>query len=709
MVGSSKTISLTTNIENTSLELMINNTELLRENYLSYIEVNGISYFKYLEKSLKQHFSDDEIVEYFVRVAKKGIQTNEFKINKTMSVKALYEYVFGAVSWKSRKDDTSKQFILNKMNEAVIQINKFVKELKKNKSDKVDFSLIKDVMNSFEEEDIYEYITNIIRNDLNLNRVKINLRVLLEYIFEIDKPNTPTYDYCLSVIQKNRWLEVINKVIESETPHNNQILIDSNIKEMKLSSDRWTLYYMNGISLYRQILDFSEIKSESIKKELKIFIKSIYTPEKVHFVYKRYSNAKRILNLLYDEFDIEHFSEIENIHAVFALNYMKNIGEFAPSSIKATKASITDIINYYMNLKNYMYTPVENAFKNVGLKGTDRVVDTTEYIPDEVIEQLDMHINELSERYQLIYEVFSYTGARAKEVIQLEANKSFSIQGNEEFCELKYIPYKVKNTRKRKGLPEHLTVFIPKNLHERLEAFADKTLELREKTNSNFLFMEKLNRGIVLTTPGSFSRAINDLIKKHDIRDVEGNLWNFTSKQMRKTLAVQLISNNATRQEVSTQFGHGCINTTEKFYLEVKLKDLAELNHEFFNKKFKLNMSDDDLNLYTEEERRQLYVDFCLSNREVEYGYCTKHLSEGSCGVRIGKSNCATCNKLCTGKKFLDKWISLKNSQQRIVDELIETYEHFNIQDYENFIEYKRELNLLESYKSVILSIESKL
>ena len=43
---------------------------------------------------------------------------------------------------------------------------------------------------------------------------------------------------------------------------------------------------------------------------------------------------------------------------------MKNIGEFAPSSIKATKASITDIINYYMNLKNYMYTPVENAFKN---------------------------------------------------------------------------------------------------------------------------------------------------------------------------------------------------------------------------------------------------------------------------------------------------------------------------------------------------------
>ena len=84
MVGSSKTISLTTNIENTSLELMINNTELLRENYLSYIEVNGISYFKYLEKSLKQHFSDDEIVEYFVRVAKKGIQTNEFKINKTM-------------------------------------------------------------------------------------------------------------------------------------------------------------------------------------------------------------------------------------------------------------------------------------------------------------------------------------------------------------------------------------------------------------------------------------------------------------------------------------------------------------------------------------------------------------------------------------------------------------------------------------------------
>lgn len=705
MDKSAVVISLTKRVEETSLDSIINNAQILRQHYLSYIEVDGVDYFEYLEKALKDSFSNDEIVEYFVKVAKKGIETNEFQIKKATTVKYLYEYVFGAVSWRCEKEDTSKQFVIDRMKEAVTLVDKFVREIKVAKRD-VDSKDIKAVMNSFQEDELEEYITNIIRNDLNLSRNKISLRLLLEYIFHIDKPNAPTYDYFLKVIKDNGWLRVMNKVIEAEAPNNNQALIDSNISEMKLTSDRWTLYYINGISLYRQILDFSEIKSEGLKKEIKMFIKAKYTPDKVYFVYKRYSNAKRILNLLYDEFEIEHFSEIENIHAVFALNYMKNVGGFAPSSIKATKASITDMIDYYINLKEYPFKPIENAFKNIGLKGTDRVVDTTEYIPDEVMSQIDAHINELSERFQLMYEVFSCTGARAKEVIRLEANKSYYIKGNEDYCELKYNPHKVKNTRKRKGLPEYHTVFIPKNLHERLEAFADTTLSLRAETNSEFLFIDKSKRGTALTTPGSFCRVINNLIKKHDIRDIEGNLWNFTSKQMRKTLAVQLISNNATRQEVATQFGHNCIDTTEKFYLEVKLKDIAEMNHVFFNKKFRLNMNDKDLELYTEEERRQLYVDFCLNNREVEYGYCTKHLSEGSCGTRNGRSNCATCNKLCTGKKFLDKWLSLKDSQQKIVDELLETYKQYNIEDYEDFVEYKREVHLLESYKVVVESIE---
>ncbi len=704
-MDNSAVVPLRKNIEETSLELIINNGQLLRQHYLSYVEVNGVDYFQYLEKSLKEHFSNKEIEEYFIKVAKKGMETKEFQIKQSTSVKYLYEYVFGSISWRCRKEDTSKKFIIDRMKESVKCIDKFARKIKKVKRS-VDFEDIKDVMNLFEEKEVEEYITNIIRNDLNLNRSKVNLRILLEYIFHVDKPNAPTYNYVLKLLQNNDWLKIINRVIEAEAPNNNQCLIDSNIKEMQLSSDRWTLYYINGISLYSQVFDFSEIKSEELKKEVKMFIKSKYTPDKVYFVYKRYSNAKRILNLLYDEFGIEHFSEIENIHAIFTLNYMKNLRQFAPSSIKSTKASITDMIDYYMNLKDYLYKPVENAFKNVSLKGTDRVVDTTEYIPDEVVSQIDAYICELSERFQLIYEVFSYTGARAKEVIQLEANKSYCIEGNEEFCELKYIPHKVTQIRKRKGLPSRHTVFIPKSLHERLEAFADTTLALRAETNSEFLFIDKTKKGIALTTPGSFCRVINDLIKKHDIRDVEGNLWNFTSKQMRKTLAVQLISNNATRQEVANQFGHNCIETTEKFYLEVKLKNVAEMNHNFFNKKFRLNMSEEDLSLYTEEERKQLYVDFCLSNREVEYGYCTKHLSEGSCSARNGSSNCATCNKLCTGKKFLDKWVSLKDSQQRIVDELLETYKEYNIEDYEDFIEYKRELHLLKSYMVVVDAIK---
>ena len=101
-------------------------------------------------------------------------------------------------------------------------------------------------------------------------------------------------------------------------------------------------------------------------------------------------------------------------------------------------------------------------------------------------------------------------------------------------------------------------------------------------------------------------------------------------------------------------------------------------------------------------------MDFRLNYREVEFGKCTKHFSEEPCGKISGKMSCVTCPKCATGKKYLPKWISLRDSQKSIVDDLIEGYNKENITEYEDFIEYQRETYFLQCYEDAVQKLKNE-
>lgn len=63
---------------------------------------------------------------------------------------------------------------------------------------------------------------------------------------------------------------------------------------------------------------------------------------------------------------------------------------------------------------------------------------------------------------------------------------------------------------------------------------------------------------------------------------------------------------------------------------------LADLNRDFIKNQFDVLLSNESLNQFTAEERRQLYVDFRLGQRRVELGFCAKKLSEGGCKIVTG-------------------------------------------------------------------------
>ena len=204
----------------------------------------------------------------------------------------------------------------------------------------------------------------------------------------------------------------------------------------------------------------------------------------------------------------------------------------------------------------------------------------------------------------------------------------------------------------------------------------------------------------MLNTP-YFIVKINDLIKKHNICDDSGLLWKFTSRQCRKTIAVNMIENGARVEEIVYQLGHLNFNTAMKYYAEIRSKKLLEMNTEFFRKKFETDIGSEQLSRFTEEERKLLYVDMCLGHRRVEFGFCIKK-SCGVCRHADIMRHCVTCPNLCTGKRYLPHWQRLLDFERGALEKMIDVYSSESIVDYSGFIEFKQQNSLVSAYHGIV-------
>ena len=183
-------------------------------------------------------------------------------------------------------------------------------------------------------------------------------------------------------------------------------------------------------------------------------------------------------------------------------------------------------------------------------------------------------------------------------------------------------------------------------------------------------------------------------------------LWNFSIRQIRKTVAVKLIENGATTVELAYWLGHLCSDSAARYYAEVRKKKLAELNSSFFREKFELIVTSEQLETYTEEERKLLYTDFCLEQRRVELGFCVRKPTDEPCTSRCSLYNCVNCRNLCTGKQYLQYWKELLQEQEAVLNRLAEVYKMDGIIDCSKYPEFKQEYRLLKAYQNVVNMIE---
>lgn len=506
--------------------------------------------------------------------------------------------------------------------------------------------------------------------------------------------------------------DMLQSVVDGEYEKQCRIFVKENPLQFDMYKDEWIVYQRKGDSLKFKTFDFTKIKRPFIKQEIKQYTKFKHTPtilfrdsslvwliKSVNIISENNPSVQCMadiddvdVQILYETLERENIADKGKspIHTMNVFSHMKLFVRFLMSG----EPKITGLP-----------IPKNNLFEKYTFVNSKEYTKNTEIIPETVMNEIVQHSHELSEVYKLIFDIYANTGLRTKEVMLLEAD-CIRTSRYADTVQLRYKIYKTLKAYKRLGISEYRELPIPKELGHRIQDYIVRTKEYRQESGLPYVFLKQRGKRIILENSGYFSDKVNRLIEKHNICGEDGCLWHFTTRQFRKTIAVTLIENGASVDEVGYWLGHLGRSNTMKYYAEVRKAKLAEMNSKFFKDKFDLIISQEQLTQYSEEERKLLYADFCMEYRKVELGYCLQKIADGGCNKRNSLYNCVNCTNLCTGKKYLPYWKKLLEQQNSIVENLLERYKKQKITDFAEYKEYKQETFLQQCYLNIVNAIE---
>lgn len=516
-----------------------------------------------------------------------------------------------------------------------------------------------------------------------------------------------------SKLAENQFDRSLRRIAAEEFRHQYDRFPNENHLQLNIAQDIWIFYARHGPTLRFNRMNFSVIRSPSLRQEVKYYLKHRFSGE-IQIKDRLLTIVAIGCNYL-SEHDsrIHYFADIDECDAKALHIFLENRGEQkAFSGTVAVLSALQTVAAYLMSdsrdeaIKSPV--PQSNPFANIVFRNVKSYIGSTPIIPETVMTGMDKHIHELGVEYRLLYRLLAETGMRTKEAVFLQAD-CVTPSRYENVFTLSYTPYKVLAARKRQGLAEKHQVMITRELAAALTRQTEQTAQLRAAYRLPFIFIAK-RKGFKATmlNPSYFLVKLDELAQKHNLCGENGKPWHFTARQYRKTLAVELIENGGSMEELSQLLGHLSRATSATYYAEVRKLRLAEMNTEFFKAKFELLLSGEQLSSFSEDERRALYVDFCLESRRVELGYCLKKLSDGPCGNRSSLVSCVNCRNLCTGAAYLPYWKELYEQQCKRVDALLAVYRGSGIahDDYEEFPEYRQEQTLLAGYEKVLAALE---
>lgn len=404
--------------------------------------------------------------------------------------------------------------------------------------------------------------------------------------------------------------------------------------------------------------DFSYISSDEIKGLFKDYVWQNYRVDnktlsslypEVHSYFYRFiqfadtrniTSLKRLTNV-----DVENY--ISYLHTTISEKTGKPYGiSMQRHSLNALKSVIR-----WCQLHRPDDVPVTEIFTGSEYTGVNRKLKI-DFIPDDVVVQINEALKTEENpylKYGII--ILQSTGMRIGDLLNLRIDciKPHPISG----YTIEWVQHKGRKNKAPMPVRSECVAAI--------EKLIEITKELRDEADEkdkDTLMIRRTPKGkkagkVHVPTERAFMYWLDDFTKEHNIKDTNGDYYNLTSHQFRRTLGTDMLSKGTNINVIQQVLGHTDASVTKRFYADVKDKERAEVfksvgvigNINQIQSSAFDNVSEFE---WFKENKDKCVAGLCD-------GYCTKPVTEGNiCPRLLKRQKCYTCSRYITTPEYLD-------------------------------------------------------
>ena len=329
--------------------------------------------------------------------------------------------------------------------------------------------------------------------------------------------------------------------------------------------------------------DFSYISNKEIKDVVKDYVwqnyrvgnKSLNTLYRevntFFFQFIRFADTRNITSLKrLTNTDVDHF--ISYLNTTISERTKKPFGtSMQRNCLKALKSVI-----YWCWIHRPNDVPATEIFTGNEYIGVNRKLKI-DFIPDDVVAQINEALKKEENpylKYGII--ILQSTGMRIGDLLKLRIDciKPHLISG-----------YTIEWTQ-HKGRKDKAPMPVRSECVAAIEKLIEITAELRDEADEkdkNTLMIWRVPKGkccgkvIAINVVRFNNDWMKKFIEKNNIKDANGDYYNLTSHQFRRTLGTDMLSKGTNINVIQQVLGHSDPSVTKRFYADVKDKERAEV------------------------------------------------------------------------------------------------------------------------------------
>ena len=359
--------------------------------------------------------------------------------------------------------------------------------------------------------------------------------------------------------------------------------------------------------------------------------------------------------------------DVENYLCWVAEDYDKKNAAYRSKAVSFIRSWLD-----YIQIAEYPQAPkqsIERLISDDDVPKRERAGDTLEkvrYIPAPVIRQMDACMDQIEPaEMRPVYALLRETGWRGTDVLNLRYDNCLQYIWNAR--EDRSVPYLCGEITKV-GIPQ-LKDPIRDEVAEMVRLLADEAAAKSNKENNPDRYLFNCYEGRCMGLPFSkpaFSRAVQKMIEKNDIRDADGSLFHFKAHGLRHTRAMEYAEQGMPIGIIQRLLGHCSLQMSMHY---------AKVTEDTLYQKWK---NTERLDLFkpsvlppgrTAEQGDMVHYEKVrpgLDAVRVPFGVCFK---PSKAGCRRQTEQCLECPSFCSTSENMDEYtaeIEKVNSMIRI-------------------------------------------